>query len=227
MRFSILIILSLPCFSWSFDENVLDEIQNINKSKPRSCESKGVKISIESNVLKISDSNKKFGKHESYNIYDESADFILADHIITTNLDYAENNFFPEVIILKKKNQAFLIEGLSFKFQKDGFNENCKGDKVNNLHCYSKAYNTNISSFKKKITLAFQNTKIRDLAGIKKFKELTFAYDHFDFHSSNVVIGNNGSVGRSVALINSGDVVNFTYSYPQSKHVLGNCNLTL
>ncbi len=226
MRFLIsLLILSFN--SYSFDENVLSEIQKINETKPRSCNHSGVEISINNGVLKIKDSNNVFGKHKTYNIYDESADYILADHLTTTNLDYAENNFFPEVIIIKKGKKAFLMEGLSFKFQKEGFNENCKGSKVQNLHCYSKAYNTNISSFKKKITLAFQNSKIRDLAAIGKFKEIIFAYDQFDFHSKQVVIGNNGSISRSVAIIDGREIINFTYSYPKTKLVLNDCNLKL
>ncbi len=224
------LLITLVFFSTqilAFDEDVLSEIQNINQTKTRYCESNGVEITINAGTLTIKDSNKLFGKHKSYNVYDESADYILADHLTTTNLDYAENNFFPEVIILKKGKKVFLMEGLSFKFQKNGFNENCKGSKVSNLHCYSKAYNTNISSFKKKITLAFQNNKIRDLASINKFKEITFPYDQFDFHSSQVVVGNNGPVGRSVAIIDGGEIINFTYSHPKGKRVLNECNLTL
>lgn len=219
-----ILIFSAPIFS--FDEDVLKEIQNINTTKERSCSHGPINLKIKDGKVILTDSRNLLGKYKQYNIYDESANFILADHLTTNNLDYAANNFFPELVIFKNKDKVLLFEGLSFKIQKNGLNENCKGKNINNLHCYSKGYNTNISSFKKKIVLAFQNKKIRDLASAE-FSEMNFPYDQFDFHSSNVRIGNNGSVKRSVALINVGDIVNFTYSYPQTKYVMSECDLKL
>ncbi|MCB9091297.1 MAG: hypothetical protein H6621_10345 [Halobacteriovoraceae bacterium] len=224
---SLFAILSLflSIASFAFDEDVLKEIENIKTTKSRECSSGSLSLKINGGKIEISDSSNKFGHYQQYNIYDESGDFILADHITITNIDYAKNNFLPELVILKKKDKAYLLEGLSFKFRKFGYNENCKGESISNLHCYSRIYNTNLSSFKNKIILTLTKKKLRDLAGL--LEEMVFPYDQFDFHSSAVRVGNNGSLKRAVALVDTDEVVNLIYSYPSAKSVLKDCHLQL
>ncbi len=244
-------LVSFLGFTQDFNEDILKEIENVSKVskvKSRSCNSNGIQIKINENAVEstreidIITSSPHFSKTRKYYVYDESAEYILADNLNLTDLEHAKRDFTPELIILKKGKQALILEGLGSKFLKKDNYSNCEtGSKsINNLRCNFRVKKgrlenyKNLQSFNDYFSFT-QNLKtrkappiVRDLASLMPNQdlELKFTSVHKHFHSGRVKVGMTGDQ-RTGVLINSEDVVSLTFSHPKSSLVLQNCNLSL
>ncbi len=250
-KFSIL-ILSFLSFSSDFNEDILREIENVAKTskiKSRSCNSNGIEIRINENnadstrTIDLITKSPYFSKARKYYVYDESADYILADNLNLTDLEHAKRDFTPELIILKKGKQALVVEGLGSKFLKKDNYSNCEivSKNIHNLRCNFRVKKgrlenyKNLQSFNDYFSFT-QNLKtqkappiVRDIASLvpNQDLEMKFTSSHKLFHSSRVKVGMNQSSKRTGILINSEGVVSLTFSNPNSSMVLDNCNLSL
>jgi len=225
------LFLSFNIEAQDFDDKILKELESISKDqkKLRKCSTPNYSFEIlgdSTGTINVKSKVNGLPETRKYYIYDESADFILAENMSMVNLDYMKGNLTPALVILKKPNKSLIIEGLSLKFQKDSLNENCLEGKnsITNLHCFSRVNRkANLRSFQNKVTLEYQGNLVRDIASETKKLEFPYAYKQFD--SSSIRVGKNAE--RSIVLHNSQSVVNLTYTHKNTGGILANCNLTL
>ncbi len=251
MKILFISLLPLLALSIDFDESILQELEQVSSKviKDRNCASNGFKLNIKENSgnstreINISSSNDKFSKSRKYYVYDESADFILADNLNLTDLAHAKKDFTPELIIVKKGSKALIIEGLGSKFVKNDNYSVCEqGSKsIHNLRCNFRSKKgrlenyknlqsfNNYFSFQQNLKTLAAPSVVRDVASLipNHDLELKFISNHLPFHTPRVKVGIDSASKRTGVLINAQDVVSLTFSNPNASSVLENCNLTL
>jgi len=249
----ILFIFILPVLSQSidFDESILKELEQVSSKvvKDRNCSTNGLKLNIKENTgnstreINISSSNGQFSKSRKYYVYDESADYILADNLNLTDLDHAKKDFTPELIILKKNNMALVVEGLGSKFVKNDSYSVCEQGRQNihNLRCNFRSRKgrlenyknlqsfNNYFSFQQNLKTHKAPTIVRDISSLipNHDIELKFISNNIPFHTPRVKTGIDQASQRTGVLINAQDVVSLVFSNPGASTVIQNCNLSL